>query len=148
MNNVKAILSHPIFSGLNRAEAEELAKHCEVLMLPEGQIVVQQGEISEDMYVLIKGSLSIHVEDRFGEDSEVGLLSKGEVFGEMGVFENTARSASIYSKNESVVLRIPGEGFHQMVEEGQAAMHALLQHTLKNACIRLRDLDKRLDALF
>ena len=35
-----------------------------------------------------------------------------------------------------------------MVEEGQTAMHVLLQHTLQNACGRLRDLDKRLDGLF
>ena len=148
MNNVKAILSHPIFSALSRREAEELAQYCEVLLLPAEQIIVQQGEMSEDMYVLIKGSLVIRVQDRFGEDSDVGMLSKGEVFGEMGVFENTARSASIYSKSESIVLRIPGEGFHKMVEEGQAAMHVLLQHTLQNACGRLRDLDKRLDGLF
>ena len=148
MNNVKAILSHPIFSGLERVEAEQLAQYCEVLLLPPDQIIVQQGEMSEDMYVLIKGSLVIRVEDRFGEESEVGTLSKGEVFGEMGVFENTARSASIYSKTESIVLRIPGEGFHKMVEEGQTAMHVLLQHTLQNACGRLRDLDKRLDGLF
>ena len=148
MNNVSAILSHPIFSGLERKDAENLAKYCQVLLLSEGQIIVQQGDLSEDMYVLIKGSLSIRVEDRFGEESEVGTLTKGEVFGEMGVFENAARSASIYAKTESVVLCIPGEGFHKMVEEGQAAMHVLLQHTLKNACVRLRDLDKRLDSLF
>ena len=148
MNNVKAILSHPIFSGLKRAEAEALAQHCEVLLLPKNQMVMAQGEVSHDMFILIKGVLSIRVENQFGVESEVGTLSKEELFGEMGVFENTARSASIYSKAESVVLRIPGDGFHQMVAEGQAAMQVLLQHTLNNACNRLRDLDRRLDLLF
>jgi|GEM_PF-5258784 len=148
MNNVKAIISHPIFSGLKRHEAEDLAKHCEVLVVPEGQLIMEQGEVSHDMFILIKGSLSIRVENPFGVESEVGVLSREEVFGEMGVFENTARSASIYSKTEAVVLRIPGEGFHKMVEEGQAAMHMLLQHTLNNSCSRLRELDKRLDLLF
>jgi len=148
MNSIKAILSHPIFSGLSRQDAEDLARYCEVLLLPKGQIVVQQGELSEDMYVLIKGSLSIRVEDSSGDESEVGILSQGEIFGEMGVFEKVARSASIYSNTESIVLCIPGEGFHTMVAEGQTAMYVLLQHTLKNACSRLRDLDKRLDTLF
>ena len=148
MNNIKAILSHPIFSGLSREEAEDLARYCEVLLLPEQQIIIQQGELSQDMYVLIKGTLSIRVRDSSGDESEVGRLTKGEIFGEMGVFENVARSASIYSETESVVLCIPGEGFHTMVEEGQAAMSVLLQHTLQKACNRLRDLDKRLDGLF
>ena len=148
MNSVKAILSHPIFSGLARADAEDVARYCEVLILPDGQIIVEQGELSQDMYILIKGKLSIRVRDRSGEESEVGTLAKGDIFGEMGVFEDKARSASIYSVGDSIVLCIPGEGFHKMVAEGQAAMHILLQHTLKNACNRLRDLDKRLDTLF
>ena len=148
MNSIKAILSHPIFSGLSRHEAENIARYCEVLILPKGQIIVEQGELSQDMYILIKGSLSIKVRDSQGEESEVGTLSKGEIFGEMGVFEDTARSASIYSATESVVLCIPGEGFHKMVAEGQAAMFILLQQTLINACNRLRDLDRRLDTLF
>ena len=148
MNNVAAIRSHPIFSGLSPSEAEELAKYCEVMVLPPGQIIIAQGEMSEDMYVLFKGSLSIRVQDSSGKDLEVGTLSRGEVFGEMGVFENTARSASIYSDTDSVVLKIPGDGFHQMVADGQPAMHKLLQYTLQNACARLRDLDTRLDQLF
>lgn len=148
MNSVKAILSHPIFSGLARVEAENIARYCEVLILPKGQVIVEQGERSQDMYILIKGSLSIRVRDSSGEESEVGTLSRGDIFGEMGVFEDTARSASIYSAADSVVLCIPGEGFHKMVAEGQTAVHLLLQHTIQNACNRLRDLDKRLDTLF
>ena len=148
MNNVKAILSHPIFSGLQRAEVEDLAQYCEVLLLPADQIIMEQGEVSNDMFILIKGLLSIRVENQFGEEAEVGTLSKDAIFGEMGVFEDTARSASIYSKTDSVVLRIPGSGFHQMVADGHAAMHVLLQHTLTNTCNRLRELDRRLDALF
>ena len=100
MNHVETIRSHPIFSGLSPQEAEEVAKYCEVMILPPGQIIIAQGELSEDMFVLFKGSLSIRVQDSSGKELEVGSLSRGEVFGEMGVFENTARSASIYSETE------------------------------------------------
>jgi len=144
----ESILENPIFSGLEEKSAEDLAKHCEVLLLPPNRKVFQQGDEAQEMFVLFRGRLEIRVEDLAGEEHVVGTLSKGEVFGEMGVLDSTKRSASCYTAEDSVLLRIPGSGFSKMIKQGNPAVHRLLQFSLEKACSRLRSLDQRLDQIF
>ena len=144
----ETILSNPLFAALTEKEAEELASHCEVMVLPPSYSLFSQGEISEDMFVLFRGELELKVRDAAGSEMSVGGLKAGEVFGEMGVLEREPRSASIYTASDSVVLRIPGDGFHAMVSTGHPAIHILLKYTMNKACTRLRELDDRFGGLF
>ena len=73
-----------------------------------------RGEISEDMFVLFKGALSLRVQDAAGGEMEVGRLSSEED-GEMGVLEREARSASVVTIEDAIVLKIPGAGFYHMI---------------------------------
>ena len=144
----ESILENPVFVGLSKTEAEELASHCDILVLPKGRFVFEQGEPSTSIYVLFKGVLNISVQDLVGEDQIVGMIQKGDVFGEMGVLEATNRSATAITGEDSVILRIPGTSFTMMVKQGHPAIHRLLQWAIRKSCERLRQLDGRLDTLF
>ena len=144
----ESILDNPVFAGLSQQEAEELAHHCEVLLLPPDRDIFLQGDTSTDIYVLFRGRLEIRVRDTANVDNSVGYLEQGEVFGEMGVLESCARSASVFTAEDSVLLRIPGMGFTTMTSAGHPAIHRLLQWSIHKACNRLRELDARLDNLF
>jgi len=144
----ESILDNPVFAGLSQQEAEELAHHCEVLLLPPDREIFLQGDPSTDIYVLFRGRLEVRVRDTAEKDNSVGFLEQGEVFGEMGVLESRVRSASVYTAEDSVLLRIPGLGFTTMTAAGHPAIHRLLQWSIHKACNRLRGLDARLDHLF
>ena len=144
----ESILENPVFVGLSKTEAEDLASHCDILVLPKGRFVFEQGEPSTSIYVLFKGLLNVSVQDLVGEDQIVGSIQKGDVFGEMGVLEATDRSATAVTAEDSVILRIPGTSFTMMVKQGHPAIHRLLQWAIRKSCERLRQLDGRLDTLF
>jgi CRP-like cAMP-binding protein len=144
----ESILENPVFVGLSKTEAEELASHCDILVLPEGRPVFEQGEPSTSMFVLFKGSLNVSVQDLAGEQHLVGTIKTGDVFGEMGVLEAQTRSATTITAEDSVILRIPGTSFTMMVKQGHPAIHRLLQWAIRKSCERLRQLDGRLDTLF
>ena len=144
----ESILENPVFVGLSKTEAEELASHCDILVLPKGRFVFEQGESSTSIFVLFKGVLNVSVRDLAGEDNIVGTIQKGDVFGEMGVLEATDRSATAITTEDSVILRIPGTSFTMMVKQGHPAIHRLLQWAIRKSCERLRQLDGRLDTLF
>ena len=149
MNDItNTILKNPIFAGLSQEDAEALARYCEVLVLPPNHRIFVQGEVSKSMFVLFRGQLVIKVRDIQGTEKEVGIIPEGDLFGEMGVLENEVRSASVYTVSASIVLRIPGRDFYTMIEEGHPAVHILLKSTIDEACVRLRELDQRLDDLF
>lgn len=144
----ESILKNPIFAGLSDKEAEELASHCEVILLPPKRKVFSQGDEAKGMYILFRGMLEIRVEDLKGEEHSVGILEKGEIFGEMSVLDFGVRSASCYTTADVILLYIPGSSFRTMMKEGSPAIHRLLRFVLKRACFRLRALDDRLDTLF
>ena len=144
----ETIMQYPVFVGLSKEEAEELARHCEVLLLPPERRIFSQGDESKDIFVLFRGRLEIRVNNSDTEEMSVGFLEEGEVFGEMGVLEEMPRSASVYTAEDAILLRIPGQGFSKMTSEGHLAIHRLVQWSMHKACNRLRDLDRRLDFLF
>ena len=144
----ESILENPVFVGLSKTEAEELASHCDILVLPKGRFVFEQGESSTSIFVLFKGALNVSVRDQAGADNIVGTIQKGDVFGEMGVLEAVDRSATTITVEDSVILRIPGTSFTMMVKQGHPAIHRLLQWAIRKSCERLRQLDGRLDTLF
>ena len=148
-NISQTIQENPIFASLTTAEAEELASLCEVLILPPEYRLFSQGQIADDMYVLFKGECKLLVRPTaIADEIEVGRLGKGEVFGEMGVLEKEPRSASVVTSVDSILLKIPGAGFFHMIEIAHPAIKLLLAHTMDKACMRLRDLDSRLEQLF
>ena len=144
----ESILDNPVFVGLSKTEAEELASHCDILVLPSGRSVFEQGAKSESIFVLFKGTLNVSARDKVGKEHLVGQINQGDVFGEMGVLEGERRSASTVTAEDSVILRIPGTSFTMMVKQGHPAIHRLLQWAIRKSCQRLRELDGRLDELF
>ena len=66
----ESILDNPVFVGLSKTEAEELASHCDILVLPVDRVVFEQGSDSESIYVLFRGSLNVSVRDLGGERHE------------------------------------------------------------------------------
>lgn len=144
----ESILDNPVFVGLSKTEAEELASHCDILVLPAGRPVFEQGAQAKNIFVLFKGSVNVSVRDMAGEEHLVGSIPAGDVFGEMGVLEAQIRSATTIAAEDCVILRIPGTSFTMMVKQGHPAIHRLLQWAIRKSCQRLRELDGRLDTLF
>lgn len=71
----------------------------------DGEIIVRQGEVGDCMYVIQEGQAEILVEK---EDNEIQLriADKGEILGEMAIFEHDVRSATVRALGEARVLAL------------------------------------------
>ena len=79
---------------------------------PAGHVIVRQGETGHNVYVTLSGRVRITetlsdspIEMFFGE------LGPGEVFGELGILRERARSATIVTLERTNCLVIPEQGF-------------------------------------
>jgi CRP-like cAMP-binding protein len=66
----------------------------ELRSFPRGQAIVRQGELGDAMYVIINGRAEV-VFDTGRERRRVCELSRGDVFGEMGLIRNHERTADV-----------------------------------------------------
>lgn len=85
-----------LFDGLEEEQLTRLAAECKYVNFPEGAEVFRQGEPCEEMYLLIDGEVSIHIE---GHERPIGRVRAGECLGEISVLTGgehaaTARAAT------------------------------------------------------
>lgn len=108
----------------------------------DGELIVRQGEQGNCMYVLQKGEVEVLLRDG---DKELCLavLGEGDFFGEMGLFEQEVRSASVRALGEVRALTVDKKTFLRKVHEDPSLAFNILQRMshrvreLNNALIRL-----------
>lgn len=100
------IKTHPLFRNLPSDVIQLLLAGCRIEKSPAQTTVIQQGDMGQDFYFIMSGSVLV-VKDRVPETS----LSAGSYFGEMGGLLKQARSASILTETECMFLVLPIKNF-------------------------------------
>jgi CRP-like cAMP-binding protein len=83
----------------------------------DGEIIVRQGDIGDCMFTVQQGQLEILAERPGGDPVRLGIMSPGDIFGEMAIFENEVRSATVRALGEARVLTIDKRTFLRRVQE-------------------------------
>ncbi len=118
---VQTLASLGIFEGASEASLERIAVVVRPVEVPAGTIVIREGDSPDDLYITIDGSLSVSVADR-----KVGLLGPNDWFGEIGLFDQRPRTATVTVVADATLWRIPGETFLAALESAGSAPSALL----------------------
>jgi len=88
-----------------------LMKNGEVVKVPEGTTLVAEGEDSEHVYIIIEGDADVRKTDDLGNQLNIASIGAGHMLGEMGVFLNHRRSATIVSKTAMTVVKFTNKNF-------------------------------------
>jgi len=80
--------------------------------------IIYAGDQSDTLYYIIKGSVTVAIEDDDGKEIIVAYLNEGDFFGEMGLFDkDDPRSAWIRAKSDCEVAEISYSKFLNLVED-------------------------------
>lgn len=95
--------------------AETLINNSHKRRYPSKSTIIYAGDESETLYYIIKGSVTVAIEDDDGKEMIVAYLNAGDFFGEMGLFEQEdSRSAWVRAKTECEVAEISFSKFHEL----------------------------------
>ena len=108
-------------------------------------VVFRQGERSEDLYLILDGSVSVIVDDTEDPEQEmvVSHLNPGEFFGELGLFIEEHRTANLVTRTPCELGRISYQDFHAIRQQFPDVLYALttqIGQRLKNTTRKLADL--------
>lgn len=104
-----------------------------------GDIVIRQGDPGNSMFVIQSGRVEILQRSDDG-DQRLALLEPGDFFGEMSMFEEEPRSATVRAVGEARILSVDKRTLLRRIREDPLLAVNLLQ-TMAH---RIRDLDARL----
>jgi len=80
----------------------------------DGQVILTEGVVSQKAYIIISGEVAI-TKKIGNRNVTVGMLKEGDVFGEMGLFQDKMRSASAMAKGDVSVGVIDKERFNSLL---------------------------------
>ena len=107
----------------------------------DGEVICKQGEAGDRMFVLQTGRAAVVREDE-GTERVIDTLEKGDVFGEMAIFDKQPRSATVRAAGKARVLTLDKRTFLKRIHEDPS----LAFQVLKKMSLRIRSLHEQLDA--
>ena len=107
--------------------SKESAVILERRFVPEGTLILRQGEPGNSAYLIQSGSVSVYTEHD-GKTIELAKLELGQIFGEMALIDREPRSASVTSVDDTrlLVMKRP-DFFHIIKHERDMAVKLLWQ---------------------
>ena len=95
----------PLFADLRPSQARLVALLAGLESYPPGAAVVRQGDIGDQMFVIIDGKAQVVVEAG-GERRHVRDFGRGDVFGEMGLIRSNERTADVVADGPLEVMTV------------------------------------------
>ncbi len=125
-----------IFSSLDDVECQKLLLKFDKVVLKKNEILFNQGDTSDYLYLLITGSLSAILVAAHNNKKVVGSIGPGETVGELGALANEPRSLTIKAVTDSVLLRLSSAVFREICNEHPA----IILETINPLISRARNL--------
>lgn len=105
---------------------DEFLMHCHRRRYPAKSTIIYAGDKSDSLYYIVKGSVTVLIEDDDGHEMIVAYLNDGDFFGEMGLFDDKdSRSAWVRAKTECEVAEIGYAKFNEIAETHPEFLFAL-----------------------
>ena len=81
-----------------------------------GSSIVQEGEEADAFYVIVSGSARVLKKKEDGEEVSLNTIQGGDAFGELGLLEDTTRSATVRASGPVEVLRLDRSVFKALTQ--------------------------------
>jgi CRP/FNR family transcriptional regulator, cyclic AMP receptor protein len=123
-----------IFSKLSPGDVEQLAKIVVQKKYDTDAAVFFQGEPSDSLYMLLKGSVKVTGASEEGAEKILDILGPGEIFGELAMLDGHPRSATVTTCEPTEMASISRKDFQTFV----ASRPEILWKLMESLCERLR----------
>src|ERR671933_222199 len=75
----------PLFEGLTSGQLEKVASSLRPMSFPAHRDIMMTEQPGEAVYIILSGTLKVHVEQADGRDVILALLGPGQTVGEMSI---------------------------------------------------------------
>lgn len=142
-DKVNALAGVELFAGLPHADVERVAAQWTAKTISAGTILFSAQQPGDGAYVIVRGTIKLHIEQWDGSDVFIDIAGAGDVLGEMSIVENMTRSATAQALEETRVLKIDRAGFEELLR----AQPRVAQNLMRILSARLRAANERIQAL-
>lgn len=111
----------PLFQGLGKRHLTHLARLADEIHRNDGDVLIEEGHSGDEFFVVARGAVKVVKRGR-----KVASLGAGQCFGEMSLFDDQPRSATVLATTETTLLAIHRADFDRYLMRSPAIMRTLL----------------------
>ena len=140
VEKVLFLKSVDLFSHIPGEDLAQVAGIAQEVTFEQGELIIQEGEMGDSLYLIIDGQVSVH-----RESQELTKLGEKESFGEMAILDNEPRSASVTAAEDVTCLKVSREDFYDLMSEKIEIAHGIIRvltHRLRDANAKLSPTSK------
>jgi CRP-like cAMP-binding protein len=139
MTLAKVLKEFQLFSGLTEAELNTVAALCQQRTLRPGEVLTQQGDPSDELYILTSGMVEVSVTGAGALERVVVNLGTGQTIGEMSLVDEGPRSATVRATNDPTVVQvIHKQDFERLCAENIRIGFIVMRNIAADLSFRLR----------
>lgn len=120
-----------MFSELATAEADLLTAHSQTRSYPANTILINEGDHSDSLYVILEGGVKVYASDENGKEVILNILRAGEYFGELALLDDEPRSASVVTLTPVKLMVISKDDFKACLSQNDEMAFNLIRSLTK-----------------
>ena len=133
----------PLFAVLGEAQLSVLVRMIMRNRFGRNETIIGAGDSTDSLFIVINGRLKVLMQDEQGREVILAILGPGEFFGEMGLLDDSPRSASVVTLEPCELLSIAKTDFKRCLAENSDLSLMVMRGLVK----RLREADQKIGSL-
>ena len=107
---------------------QSILRHLDLIKFNAGDIVIKEGSEPGPMYIIEKGRCRV-IRSEEGDGNKVAYLRQGEFFGELSLFKNSRRVATVEAVTDCTLLALSPEAFKNILQK-DPLLHGLVERRI------------------
>lgn len=134
----------PIFSELSNKELEKVGYISHMREYDDEEIIFHESQPGAGMYMIRIGKVRIVHKTATGDDQELTILSDGDFFGDVGLLDNSPRTAAAISMGKSQIIGLFRPEILKLIDKDPKLGCKILLKLARGIAARLRHANRQL----
>jgi glutaminase len=127
------LAEHDLLRGLSPTASAAVQARLKLQTFRRGEMLVRQGDLSGDIFLITKGEVSVVLELPGGQAKRLSTLSAGMTFGELTALSGAGRTADVRADSAVECYILPKSAWEALADVSPAARMGLLENMLRSA---------------
>jgi glutaminase len=141
------LAEHEVCRGLSPQALEHLASLMQCKQFSAGQLIIRKGDQAAEMYLLVRGEVSVTIDLPNGQLQRLSTLAPGMAFGELAVINRGVRNADVRADTTVECFALTMAALDQLGETHPEIKLTLLKNLLRNVAGMLSRANQELATL-
>jgi len=136
----------PTFSWIGHLKEDDrdlLSSYGEFFPGHPGNVIIEEGKMQTEVFVVITGKLEVHAKQEDGTDILLAQVGPGETLGEISLFDPGPAAATVTAVEFSQLWRIADDDLMEFMKENPGAGNVLLRTLASILAQRLRQMNPK-----